>query len=53
MSSKADAAFGQILQAAEQFIEAGEYEKVVIQGNRLMSLASLWSEDRVWCQSPW
>jgi hypothetical protein len=46
VSSKADAAFGQILQAAEQFIEAGEYGKVVIQGNRLMSLASLWSEDR-------
>jgi hypothetical protein len=36
----------QILQAAEQFLDDGDYEKVLIQGNRLLSVASLWSEDR-------
>lgn len=37
--------FGQILGAAEQFLDEGEYERVVIQSNRLLTVGALFSRD--------
>ncbi len=35
-------AFGEILTAAEQFLDEGDYERVVIQANRLLTVSTLW-----------
>ncbi len=35
-------AFHEILAAAAQFLDEGEYERVIIQANRLLTVSSLW-----------